>query len=55
MSAWMKELIFVLMMVGMLIVFPVVLTAILARFGAQTTARKIEIRADKKAISNRFR
>ncbi len=49
----MKESIYVLPMVGLSIVFPVVLSAILARFGGQTTVRRVEIRVNKKAIPNR--
>jgi len=51
----MKEFVLVLTTVRMLIVLPVVLTAILARVCARTTACKIEIGANKKAISNHFR
>ena len=49
----MKEFIYVILVVGLLIVFPVVLRAILARIGGQTTVRRVEIRENKKAMPNR--
>jgi hypothetical protein len=49
----MKNFSYVLAIVGLLIVFPVVLSAILARIGGQTTVRRVESRANKKAMPNR--
>jgi len=49
----MKEFIYIFLLVGLLIVFPVVLSVLLARFGNQATVRRAQFKANKKLAPNR--
>ena len=49
----MKDFIYILLLVGLLIGFPVVLSVFLARFGGQAAIRQAEFKANKKLAPNR--